>query len=45
MALGGNKGIDVQGGFDSRNFQPFVEVDMERNTPMQWMKIKLLVSD
>jgi hypothetical protein len=33
LALG-NKGIDVQGGFDSRNFQPFVEVDMERNTPM-----------
>ena len=32
MALG-NRGIDVQSGFDSRNFQPFVEVDMERNTP------------
>jgi hypothetical protein len=34
MALGQDKGIDLQGGFDSRNFQPFVEVDMERNTPM-----------
>jgi hypothetical protein len=33
MALGGNKGIDVQGGFDSRNYQPFVEVEMENNTP------------
>jgi len=26
-------GIDMQSGFDSRNFQPFVDVEMERNTP------------
>ena len=31
MALGNRGGIDMQSGFDSRNFQPFV--DVERNTP------------
>jgi len=33
MTLGNRGGIDIQSGFDSRNFQPFVDVEMERNTP------------
>lgn len=33
MALSNDKGIDVQSGFDSRNFQPFVDIELENNTP------------
>ena len=33
MTLGNRGGIDMQSGFDTRNFQPFVDVEMERNTP------------